>query len=555
MKLIYIANARIPTERAHGVQIMEMCAAFSRNGCGVELLVPRRLNRIKDNPFHYYGLLHSFKIVKLPCLSLDFIYFDFGKIGFFIQTITFLISARIYLLFKKYDILYTREQLIYLFFRNFILELHGLPRKVGFIHRKIWNKAKHLVVLTSFIKDELISERINEEKVLVSPDGVNLERFTLNIDRAEARKKVGLPMDKKIILYSGSFYSYDWKGVDILLEVSKYLSGDCLVVLVGEYENKLAEMKDKYKSGKIILLGQKSYAEVPDYLKSADVLVLPNKKGDAVSEKYTSPLKLFEYMASGTPIVASNLPSIKEILNENNAVLVEPNNPEALAFGIKRVLKDGEFSAKILKQALKDVQNYTWDKRARTILNFTMKLPGGWFKAGDIAAYRELVSNIPRGGQLLELGSWKGRSICSVAQLLIERDIKVSVVDTFRGTDSESEGAHKEAKLIDLKQVFINNTKNFGIDDRITIIQDRTDDVVKSFKDKTFDLVFVDADHQEESVFKDINNYRSKVKDGGTIAGHDWKWESVRKAIVRTGLQIITIGNMWYCINPHKKYD
>ena len=70
-KLVYIANARIPTEKAHGIQIMKMCEAFSAQVVDVELVLPRRLNRIKENPFDYYGVKKNFKITKLP--TIDFI--------------------------------------------------------------------------------------------------------------------------------------------------------------------------------------------------------------------------------------------------------------------------------------------------------------------------------------------------------------------------------------------------------------------------------------------------------------------------------------------------
>jgi glycosyltransferase involved in cell wall biosynthesis len=75
-------------------------------------------------------------------------------------------------------------------------------------------------------------------------------------------------------------------------------------------------------------------------------------------------------MASSVPIVVSDLPSIREILNENNAVFVEPNNPESLANGIKKVLQNNDLADRISKQALQDVQNYTWQKRAEKILEF-----------------------------------------------------------------------------------------------------------------------------------------------------------------------------------------
>ena len=70
MKIAYIQNVRIPTERAHGIQIMKMCEALARLGHDVELIVPRRSNLLKENPFNYYGIRKTFKIRKLPCLDL-----------------------------------------------------------------------------------------------------------------------------------------------------------------------------------------------------------------------------------------------------------------------------------------------------------------------------------------------------------------------------------------------------------------------------------------------------------------------------------------------------
>jgi glycosyltransferase involved in cell wall biosynthesis len=123
---------------------------------------------------------------------------------------------------------------------------------------------------------------------------------------------------------------------------------------VGGNKNEIEEIKKKYNYNldKVLLIERKPHSKIPYYLKAADVLLMPNKKGDQFSEEYTLPLKLFEYMASGAPIVASDLPSIRDVLNETNSVLVEPNNPQKLAGGIKKVLQDRNFSNKISKQAL-----------------------------------------------------------------------------------------------------------------------------------------------------------------------------------------------------------
>lgn len=370
MKIIYIANARIPTEKAHGIQIMEMCHAFAQNDCEVELLVPKRINPIKDEAFRYYGINRSFKLTKLPCI--DLIPVGLGKFGFLVQTITFFISVKIYLFLKNYDILYTRDPLAGLFLRDFVLELHNLPQRISRPHIYIWRKAKILVVLTSFIKNTLIKNGISRDKILVAPDGVNLDLFDINISKEEAVKKVNLPADKKIIMYAGSFYLYDWKGIDILLDSIKYFfQKDIVFVLVGGNNEEILKIKERYQFENLILISHVPYGNVPVYLRSADVLVLPNKKGDIMSEEYTSPLKLFEYMTSGAPIVASDLPAIREVLNENNSILVEPNNPEELARGINKALTL-ENSDKFHKNSVfakEKVKDYTWDKRVNKIIS------------------------------------------------------------------------------------------------------------------------------------------------------------------------------------------
>ena len=81
-------------------------------------------------------------------------------------------------------------------------------------------------------------------------------------------------------------------------------------------------------------------------------------------------MKLFEYMASGNPIVASDLPSIREILNETNAVLVKPDDSKELVNGVIKVLRDDDLSGKISKQALENIKEYTWQKRADKIISF-----------------------------------------------------------------------------------------------------------------------------------------------------------------------------------------
>lgn len=159
--------------------------------------------------------------------------------------------------------------------------------------------------------------------------------------------------------------------------------------------------------------------------------------------------------------------------------------------------------------------------RNSKILAERYKLPSGWFYPEDIKVYRKLVSEMPDEGILVELGVWQGRSLCSVADIIKKKNIKVYAVDTFEGTENEGD-AHKEAKEIDLKQEFEKNLERFGI--KATIFKMTTDEAAKHIPEAS--LLFIDADHSYEAVKKDIQNYSAKVK-----AGHDYSWEGVKKAV------------------------
>jgi glycosyltransferase involved in cell wall biosynthesis len=206
------------------------------------------------------------------------------------------------------------------------------------------------------------------DRICVAHDAVDSKQFSIGLSKIECRRRLGLPEDKKIVLYSGHLYS--WKGVQTLVDASEYLSDDTVVIFVGGTSYDIATFKKKNADRKRVkIIGWKDHKDIPLYLRSADVLVLPNSSKN-IAGTYTSPMKLFEYMASGTPIVSSKIPSIEEILNKSNSVLVKSDNVRELAFGIKSVLFDQKLATTISKQARIDVENYTWDRRAEIISKF-----------------------------------------------------------------------------------------------------------------------------------------------------------------------------------------
>ena len=366
MRIIYIAGVRIPTERAHGIHIMKMCEAFALLGHEVELAVPKRFNKIKKDPFDYYCVKRNFKLIKLPCLDLIPLDKYIGVMGLHIMEASFLFSLFFYLLDKKIDLLYIRDKLLLplvFFKKNSIFEAHTFPKNPLF-YAPFIKRVKRVVVITKKLKEQFGA------KALVAPDGVDINKFKIQSPKSKIREKLGLPQDKKIVLYAGHLYV--WKGVDTLLEAarnSQFTIPNLQFVFIGGTKEDIESFKVKAEGLKnVLIVGYKPHSEIPFWLRAADVLVLPNSGKEEISRHWTSPLKMFEYMASGAPIVASDLPSIREVLNSENAILVESDNPEALARGIVKALEDKSLSDRISERALSDVRQYTWLKRAEKIL-------------------------------------------------------------------------------------------------------------------------------------------------------------------------------------------
>ncbi len=363
-KILYIANIRLPTEKAHGVQIMEMCAAFTEQGAEVELCVPKRKNLIQEDPFAYYALPKRFTITRLPTWDLV----RFGQIGFLIQTLTFSLAALCHAL-KRGALVYCRDELtlfmLSFFRKRFVWEIHSA--KWNFITKRVSRRSFLLIPISHGLKDFYIGKGIDQGRMIALADGVNISRFTIKDEKSACRTKLSLPQEQKIVLYSGHLYVR--KGAHIFAEAAKNIPNDNLAIFVGGTEKDTLLFQKKYgKRKNILILGHQSHGEIPYYLRAADVLMLPNSAKSDDARLYTSPMKLFEYMASGTPIVASDVPSLREILHDESALFVAPDDPEALARGIRKLLDDDSFSRGLAKRAREDVLQYSWEKRASRVL-------------------------------------------------------------------------------------------------------------------------------------------------------------------------------------------
>ncbi len=370
MKFAYIANTGLANEWAHSVQIMNMCKAFSDIGADITLVVPKR-SFLKEDPFEYYKIHKTFSIKKLPCI--DLLVGSPHPLFYWLRLVSFYISARFYIWFKHFDILYSRDLYSALFFPGIILEQHSFPKEISLQHKFMFSLAEKLVVLTSFIKDRFVTVGVLAGKILVASDGVDLDKFK----NYSSHFEIGGLSEKDFVYgYIGTLKTMGTeKGVADGLQALKKLPSEYKFLVIGGEKPDVEYYKDMSLKlgvfGRAIFIGQVAYSDIPKYASKCDALIAPFPKNEHYSF-YMSPLKIFEYMAGKKPIITTDLPSLKEVLTDGkNALLVPPGDPQALADAIIKIKGNPEYGKKLAERAYRDVsEKYTWKTRAEKIISF-----------------------------------------------------------------------------------------------------------------------------------------------------------------------------------------
>lgn len=395
-KLVYIANSRLPTEKAHGYQICKMCEAFGKIDVKVTLLHPFRYQSgpalYGKNVFDYYGLLQVFETRLLPnwdVILLNRVISSSKAMAPLVFTHAFLwgfyaawVAGR-----EKADLYYTRDSSVAFWLVRLglptVYEAHVVPKRGQRLLLRQLTQTSALqlvVVLTSFIKKEFVEMGFPTEKVIVQPDAVDLSLFVDLPDKQECRKRLGLPLDRPIIGYIGRFRTMEMeKGIPELIEAIAQLplidGKEPLLLCVGGPMEAVPSYLDlAHRLGVpesyLQFVDRVPNNQVPLWMRSCDVVTIPWQWTE-FSAYFTSPMKLFEYMASGTPILASNLPSIREVLqHEENAWLVKPGDCKALTSGIETLLGDRSTGQKFVENARRQVREYTWVERTQKLMKF-----------------------------------------------------------------------------------------------------------------------------------------------------------------------------------------
>lgn len=380
------ADIRFPLPRANGVQIVKTAAALARAGTHTTLLVRQSDPRPTDEILALYDVAPH-KLLEVRRLPVS------HRTGSYaLPRLTFLARTTAAAVAGRAAVVYTRDlQLADLllgltaFAHGPVLyEAHAVesllygergaiygtgeipnPRKARRLvkrERRVWKSAAAFVATTAGIRDSFQAAFGPRQRVHVIPNGC---------DVAEARRFT--PPDRSLarVVYAGQLYP--WKGVDVLVEAMVHVPDAQLVILGGiETEADLPRIRDLVRSrglgARTEMPGTVPQARVAEELARASVVCVPFLKS-AMTERHTSPIKLFEALAAGRPIIATDLPSSREILREGEtARLVAPGEPAALAAAIQALLQDRDLAERLARTAWGEAPRYSWDARAKAIL-------------------------------------------------------------------------------------------------------------------------------------------------------------------------------------------
>ena len=381
MKVLHVwYSTTIPSVAAPTFQIFKMCQAFSNIGHNTSLLCFVNLASYTETEqaiFEFYGIRNPFNLCRIPVLRVYQLLKKIRCGNFFIGTITAL-YARI----NKIDLVYTRQSVIALYALRWGLKVIYETHPFAYGEEKKWDakdcesqlikKSKEsgflgLVTLSPLVADAFAKLGVSRSKLIIQPSGVDIERFEERLSKDKARQVLKLPKDIKIVLYSGRFSKL--KGTQLIFEIAKRMP-TIHFLLIGHWGEKELEneFNQCYANRNIEIRPTVSSTELPLWLASADVLILPTLSSEH-SSLWTSPLKLFEYMASGRPIVASNLPNVASILTQHDSgVLIDNDSIDCYINAIDEIIIDPRVSKELGARARKLSLNHTWENRVAKIL-------------------------------------------------------------------------------------------------------------------------------------------------------------------------------------------
>ena len=364
--ILYSSRAIIPSRQANSIHIMKMCSAFVDNGFSPILLCHKTKSFNIDTVFDEYGVKNRFKILTVPNIKFPFSSYLVAIIHLFY-----------YLKYKpKYSFGRFFLGIFFISFFNNLnsLELHqpiyGGLNIQHLMLKKLFKKKsfKNLILISNPLKEIFLNlYNIKPSKIKVLADAAdNPTSFYKNKMDYKSKPKVG---------YVGHLYK--GRGIELIIKLAKELP-EIEFHIVGGNSSDIKRVKNEAIGlYNLNIHGYVKPSETETIRQSMNILIAPYQykvglsSGSMTTEKWMSPLKIFEYMASGRAIISSDIPVLKEVLiHDYNCLLCDPENHLDWKKNINELIKDEDLLKKISSNARNDfLKKYTWTMRAKKIFD------------------------------------------------------------------------------------------------------------------------------------------------------------------------------------------
>ena len=367
MRIVAIAGSQIPSDTANSMQVMKACQALAQLEHHVTLIVPGEPNTSTDLNQHY-GVQTDFHIEWFQSTSRRLFTWQAVQHARAFKPdciYSWMVQSAVFGLLYKFPV---------------VFEIHIQPTGLlGPIWHRVFAKLpgrKRLACITQALVDVLEHKqniRFRSDEVVITPNGVDLERFASLPDLVTARRQTGL-REAPTVMCTGHLYA--GRGADLFLSLAKELP-QAHFVWVGGRRDDIETWKQRAEAegiSNITFTGFVPNQDLPIYQAAADILLMPygrsimGSSGTADSASVASPMKMFEYMAAGRAILSADLPVIREVLNEKNAAFCEPDDVDAWERALRELLSDAPRRRAQGAQARMDVESYTWLARAERAL-------------------------------------------------------------------------------------------------------------------------------------------------------------------------------------------
>jgi glycosyltransferase involved in cell wall biosynthesis len=370
MKIACISASRIPSDTANSIQAMKMCQALAQLGHELTLLVPGREPPLGDREklVAHYGLSTPFDIQWLSSLSRRLFTWQAARLAYRMRA----------------DILYCWpiQSAVSGLWMNLpvILEMHDLPSgRIGpawYRHFLKTSGSKRVMFITHALHDVLEKKygvSLSPSETIIAPNGVDLGRFAGLPDPETARRQLGLPQAPTVACTG---HLYEGRGADLFLSLAAKFPQTNFLWVGGRRQDVAGWQSRAVAQGlkNVQLTGFVTNQRLPLFQAAAEILLMPYAREIAISSgtgrsaEISSPMKMFEYMASDRAIITSDLPVIREVLDDRMAVFCPPDDQGSWVIALEDLLRDPNRRQSLGRQARSEVEKYTWVRRAERAL-------------------------------------------------------------------------------------------------------------------------------------------------------------------------------------------